>query len=155
MEMTFEESEKLRAKRIAGMSTSEIESALLRLPVTPSNDEDLLERAALTWRRLEIENAARVALQNQKPQRTDLVEVTVPPGCATCLQSLDGSCYFYAEESESGQIVIKMPWAEFRALAMSIPNGGGYSGGVWADLNPHLIDRFPKNPLPALAGPPQ
>jgi len=99
---------------------SEIDSSLLLLPVAPTTDEDLLERAALMRRRLELVSAGRPDLRTP-PDPAGMVEVFVPEGGAGCVMSRTlCNRFYYASEEDDGRFIIKMPWSEFYALALVI-----------------------------------
>jgi hypothetical protein len=139
------------------MTLDEIDAAIAALPIEPQDDDALLARADLVRRRTEMIDATRNPHPQQKIaqfQPGNLVEVIVPPGGAGAVQSRTIMGKYYYAEVKDGHTVIMMPWDEFRAIAFAVHNSGsGPSGGAWLDANPHLVDRFPKNPAPPIAGP--
>ncbi|WP_407152249.1 hypothetical protein [Bradyrhizobium sp. ORS 86] len=138
------------------MSDGEIEAALLSMPASPTDDEDVLERAALVRCQLDRRNTAAMQATQAPPASPATVEVIVPPELgATCIQSVDRRKYFYPRSTEDGRVVIDLPWDTFRKLAFATPGETNVSPANWLACNPHLVDRLPKNAPPPLADAPQ
>jgi hypothetical protein len=138
--------EKRWMQRANGMTLAEIELELEKLPVSPKSDDDLIGRAVLARRRLELVDASKPNLQAPPPDPAGMVEVIVPDGGGTCVQSRTMPRKFYYATVKDGRATIAMPWAEFNAIAFATAGTAGPSGGQWLECNPHLKSRFPQNP---------
>jgi hypothetical protein len=129
------------------MTLDEIDAALAALPITPTTDEDLIKRSDLMVRRVELYNEIHNRAPQQVAPSQPLVDVIVPPGGPSCVQSRSILGKFYYAEEKDGRRIIRMPWSEFYAIAFATShNSAGPNGGTWLDCNPHLADRLPKNP---------
>ncbi|OKO74514.1 hypothetical protein AC629_34995 [Bradyrhizobium sp. NAS80.1] len=138
------------------LTLEDVDDELCRLPASPDTDRDLIARAVMMRRRLELIDASRPNPMAPPPDPDGMVEANLPEGAATCVQDrmLRGK-YFYAED-RGGRLVIRLPWRTFYDLANSIHvSGSGPNGAAWWLANPHLSDRLPKNGPPPLPEPPR
>ncbi|WP_050420310.1 hypothetical protein [Bradyrhizobium tropiciagri] len=134
------------------MTLNEVDAELQRLPASPETDRDLLARAAMMRRRLELLAIDAKQSREAPPPSPALFEVNIPPDVgATCIWSLDRRKYFYPEERH-GRMVIMLPWETFHKLAFSTRGKtAGATGAAWLAANPHLVDRLPKREQPPIA----
>jgi len=152
MTMALEQIEKHWQQRASKLSIAEVEAELERLPTSPKTDDEIVGRASLMRRYLELTSAGK---PNPPPDPAGLIEVVVPEGGATCVQSLTIPRKFYYATMQDGRAVIRMPWRELSAIIFGTSGTDGPSGGLWLAANPHLQARFPQNPPPPLAAAPE
>jgi hypothetical protein len=157
--MTNEEIERRWQQRANGMTLAEIEAELKALPIAPKTDDQIVGRAVLARKRIELVDAER----NTPPQTDPLppasamVTAFIPDGAyVTSVQSRSlRGVYYHVQVDKTGRRTIMLPWLEFHSLAFGHSNTAGVNGGRWLDCNPHLVDRLPKNPAPPPAAPPR
>jgi hypothetical protein len=153
--MTIEQIEKQWQARANSMTLDQVEDALMRLSTSPKCDVELIARAVMMRRRIELVNASRPDPQAPPPDPVGLVEVFLPEGGPCCVQSRTIRNKFYYAEPRGERFAIKMPWHEFHGLAFGTAGTVGPNGGAWLECNPHLTDRLPKNPAPPPPAAPQ
>lgn len=137
-------SEQLRAARIAKMSDAEIEAALLNMPASPTEDEDVLERAGLRRCQLERRNTAALQATQVPPASPATIEVVIPPELgATSIQSVDRRRFFHPRPRADGSWVVDMPVPTFLSIARATKsNTDGASPGRWFEVNPTLVEQL-------------
>jgi len=116
------------------MTLEDIDRELARLPATPKTDADLDARAALMARRIQIDQAAKVAADaNSRPKPRGNLTVNVPP-------SMGVSNYYSAQgrsaqsrTTDDGRLVIDLFAGEFKSLLM------GRDGLEWQNANHELL----------------
>src|ERR1700680_3131928 len=111
-------------------SIEQIDDALKRLPATPTNDEDLIERADLMRRRLDLESAQRQAARHRLPAPGSLV-VNVPDDTSV-LYTRSGIMRYV--EIIDGKRAIRMHAAELKELI-----GDRTKGAAWGAANAALL----------------
>ncbi|QIG94417.1 hypothetical protein [Bradyrhizobium sp. 6(2017)] len=144
--------------KTATMTLVEITAALLRLPASPETDNDLIDRATLTQRRLELEAAEaerrRIEAAAMAPEESGLCDVMIPielGAVAVASPTVPGK-FYYPTQREDGRFTIRLPWSGFHALAFGINGTAGPNGANWLAENPNLAQRLPRNPPPPAAG---
>ncbi|MBR0760717.1 hypothetical protein [Bradyrhizobium japonicum] len=115
------------------ITIAQIDAALMRLPVSPTSDADIAERARLVWRRSELESEARAAASRPK-ELTGNILVVVPDDTSQ-IQTRHGRL-INAEEVDGKRVVRLFP-AEFRDLIM-----GGRNSLAWQKANEALLGQI-------------
>ncbi|MBR0910814.1 hypothetical protein [Bradyrhizobium japonicum] len=113
---------------------AQIDAALMRLPVSPTSDADIAERARLVWRRSELESEARAAAARPKELMGNLL-VVVPDDNITQIQTIHGR--LINAEVVDGKWVVRLFPAEFRDLIM-----GGRNSLDWQRANEALMSQI-------------
>jgi hypothetical protein len=114
------------------MTLEEIDAALAALPASPVTRDQILERAALMRRRIELVDVAR--RPEAMPPVPHEIAVVTPAGISCILTAADKVLY---AEFIDGRPAIKMGWPDFSRLVRS-PNGGH----LWANANPGLLQQL-------------
>jgi hypothetical protein len=116
------------------MTLSEIDAALMRLPTTPTTDEDRNLRADLVRRRGELEQAAKTTAEaNGQPKPRGNLMVFVPPAIGTSTYYSDRGRVAQSRATEDGRVVLDLFVGEFKSLLM------GRDGLLWQNLNPDAM----------------
>ncbi|MET4788270.1 hypothetical protein ABIF64_000448 [Bradyrhizobium japonicum] len=113
---------------------TEIDAAVMRLPASPVTGEDIDARAALMWRRYELESEARAAAARPKEVTGNLL-VVVPDDNITQIQTIRGR--LINAEVVDGKWVVRLFPAEFRDLIM-----GGRNSLDWQRANEALMSQI-------------
>lgn len=114
------------------MTLEEVDDALTRLPTSPVTGEDIEARAALTWKRNELEVAAReaeacrTAADRRNAWGLPLANV---PGDISCVITAAGRTVY--AEIVDGRRVMRLAPAEVRHLSISNQS--------WGELNAAFI----------------
>ncbi|MDD1522626.1 hypothetical protein C7U65_31400 [Bradyrhizobium sp. WBAH23] len=104
------------------------------MPVSPTSDLDVAERARLTWRRSELESEARAAAAQPKELTGNLL-VVVPDDNTSRIQTILGR--LINVEVVDGKRVARLFPAEFRDLIM-----GGRNSLDWQKANEPLLGQI-------------
>jgi len=146
--MTIEQIETHWQKRANKLSITELELELERLPTSPKTDNEIVGRATLMRRYLELTSANRPDPQAPPPDPAGMVEVTIPSGGPSCVQSMTQPRKYFYSVIKGDRAMISLPWPELRAIIFGTSGTAGLNGGAWLACNPHLQNRFTPNPPP-------
>jgi hypothetical protein len=113
------------------LTIEEIDAELMRMPVSPTEPEDIEARANMMLKRFEVEAAARNAAAEraaaEKKNTWGLPPVNVPPGIDSVVTHTGRSV---STDVVGGKRVMRITAGEMRALAIRNP--------AWTELNPEL-----------------
>ncbi|MBR0937302.1 hypothetical protein [Bradyrhizobium jicamae] len=148
----IEQAEDARAEieaRVARMSKAEVDAELMRLPASPETDADIIARATLMQRRLDLE-AAKQTPKIDPAEEARLVDIFIPAGCDIgCMQdgtSGNAGRFYYRRQHADGRWMIRAPWNCWLAVISGRVNTAGLGAHEWTAANSHLVQRLPVAP---------
>jgi hypothetical protein len=119
------------------VTVQKLDEALARLPASPVTGEDIEARAALMARRIELDQSARAAAANSRPQPRGGLVVNVPVNVGTTHLYGRGGRVACSRVAEDGRVVIDLFQDEFKRLL-----GDRMYGQAWHDANPEALRRL-------------